>query len=114
MIISTSGKMADITAFILVFTAVFSLGNSLPVERDVTPPPSSSFVCSSVYHGQCINTYEFQCMGLAIPGVCGNTTSEHFNSISFGALTAIQCCNSWQVPQVGSADGGNSGNPFGR
>jgi hypothetical protein len=35
MIISTSGKMADITAFILVFTAVFSLGNSLPVERGI-------------------------------------------------------------------------------
>ncbi|XP_045162778.1 uncharacterized protein LOC123527414 [Mercenaria mercenaria] len=106
--------MTDLCCVVFVFVTFIWLGFSYPVERDVTPPPSSSLVCSSVYHGQCIDTYKFQCMGLAIPGVCGNTTSQHFNSIDFGALTAIQCCNGWNIPAVGNDAEGNKDFPIGR
>ena len=37
---------------------------------------SNSAACSGVYHGQCIDTYQIQCMGMVIPGICGNIT--HF------------------------------------
>ncbi|KAH3858388.1 hypothetical protein DPMN_101012 [Dreissena polymorpha] len=72
----------------------YTSANPLVKRQDI----SNSDVCHTIYHGKCINTREFQCNGIAIPGLCGNAT--HF-SFTDSDLTVMQCCNGWSIQAIG-------------